>query len=123
VSDDRLAELDRLAAAATPGPWFTGYPQTVAGTFVKWSGLATEVNRDPGYSSGQPIDPEGQVAGMWDYEEGGVRLAADAAFIAAARTAVPELVAEVRRLRAEAVELRARLDARDDYEAEQREQD
>lgn len=76
-----LAALKALADAATPGPWEAG-----------------EYNR---------VTADGRHILKCRDQYDGVRLAihdnanADAAFIAAARDAVPELVAEVDRLRAE----------------------
>ncbi|MFN7185996.1 MAG: hypothetical protein ACK5VE_06490 [Alphaproteobacteria bacterium] len=68
MTEQELADLDALAAAATPGPW--------------------EQIDSRAYSSGTGL----QVCLCNETD-------ADAAFIAAARTAVPALVAEVRRLR------------------------
>lgn len=117
MTGERLAELERLASAATPGPWRVGYPAfrcvlDHAGeahgrgkcrySFEGWRDGEGQVSRDIGYGPESVSGDEAPVvAGTWDYECGGVREPADAAFIAAARTAVPELVAEVRRLRAE----------------------
>lgn len=70
MTEQQLADLDALAAAATPGPW--------------------EQIDSRAYSSGTGL----QVCLCNETD-------ADAAFIAAARTAVPALVAEVRRLRHE----------------------
>lgn len=82
LTDHLLAEWQRLADEATTGPW--------------------RVQECPESESEA-------IAGAWDVEgAGGVDVAldldrpADAAFIAAARTAVPALIAEVRRLREEA---------------------
>lgn len=77
-------DLDAIRArcdAATPGPWmvFEGaYP----------------------YGEGYVIEsPADLVAGNFDHEEGGIIRKEDAEFIAAARTDVPELLAEIERLR------------------------
>jgi hypothetical protein len=78
VTDERLSELDALADAATPGPWLDKHwhddeemPHTVVycGPPGARRRMVRFVNLD------------------------------DAAFVAAARAAIPELVAEVRRLR------------------------
>ncbi len=74
MTDERLAELERLADAATPGPW-------------------------------EPLTP---ASGKWvcSLAPGAIGMAwrrnhtNDAAFVAAARTAIPELIAEVRRHKA-----------------------
>ena len=73
VREADLAEWERLAAAATPGPW----------------------RQDPGGRAGARFDDvlaDGSNIAEWIEP-------ADAAFIAASRTALPALVAEVRRLR------------------------
>ncbi len=70
-----IAELERLAAAAAPGPWFYSETQDeYPVVYVEASNAATVLFESD-----------------W-----GTR--ADAAFIAAARTAVPALVARVREL-------------------------
>ncbi len=79
MTDERLAELERLAYKATPGPWWP-----------RWGG-------EPGYIYSSGLDrviaelPE-ERSDMWTHE--------NSEFIAAARTAIPELIAEVRRLKA-----------------------
>lgn len=102
LTDERLGELERLAAAATPGPWRNdpepGMPWDIGraklpgdwdpGVPCLW--LLATTNVRLGNTDDAPM------AG--DYRFG--QAIADAWFIAAARTAVPELCAEVRRLRA-----------------------
>ncbi len=86
MTDSDLDELERLAAAATPGPWFintNGDPPEDAGF------IGIDSRGD------QPVYPD--VAASDAFGRG--RGLADAMFCARARTAVPELVAEVRRLR------------------------
>lgn len=72
MTEQQLAELEALANAATPGPW---QPQD-----------------DIGYGRGIETLAYNEDVGVLFGE-------ADAAFIASARTAVPKLIAEVRRLR------------------------
>ena len=83
ISNENLQQWRALADAATPGPWSaeTGHGET-----------------GPNY-----IDsPSGVVAYVYDSYRGTLPNAeADAAFIAAAREAVPALLAEVDRLRRE----------------------
>lgn len=79
MTDERLAELERLANAATPGPWFP-----------RWGG-------EPGYVYSQSA--ERVIAMLADEQNDGLPRP-NSQLIAAARTAVPELIAEVRRLRA-----------------------
>ncbi len=104
MTDEELDRIEALANAATAGPWFvTGLPWFRAQDAV----LAGS--------------PDGNVAAMvaqcevwegerdeWNDNEPSFPLAdsrCDAAFIAAAREAVPALIAEVRRLRAKTVEV------------------
>lgn len=77
-----LQELEALCAAATPGPWFYE-PDHHGGDLPNDEGVV-EFNRD---GERLPI----WVGRPWWREE-------DAPFIAAARTAIPELIAEIRRL-------------------------
>ena len=94
-------DLDAIEArvnAATPGPWITG---------VRWEDPCdvywVPINR-PGSDPDNPHQPD-RIA-LIRYETCGFQYPhyealSDAAFIAHARTDVPALVAEVRRLRAE----------------------
>lgn len=79
VTNEELDHWERLAAAATPGPWDPADLPLFASGAV-W----LEALDEP---------PESGTT------EGRARR--DAAFVAAARTALPALVAEVRRLRME----------------------
>jgi len=87
ITDTYLSDLERLSAAAAPGPWDVSHV------------------RD-GVESFAVVHPAGTVCFESEEEAGDfdrdVRdlIAADFAFIAAARSAIPALVAEVRRLRA-----------------------
>jgi hypothetical protein len=78
VTETELNELQKLADAATPGPWF-----------VDGCSMCCGVSQGSSYRDrGHAIDGG---AGDW--------LTVDATFVAKARTAVPALIAEVRRLR------------------------
>lgn len=113
-----LARLRALLAAATPGPWRAG---------MSWAGRCKLPHQHHGSVSGCVYEPElmrlpghiaagvpaTNVAGMWDYEEGGVRLDADATLIAEAVNALPALLDEVEALRAEVARLQAGGCARD----------
>src|SRR4051812_20160889 len=90
---DKLREWRELAEAATPGPWCDGY-----------KGDAALIDAS-GYKIGRTYEPE-------------LGPAPDAAFIAAAREAVPalldanaELTREVERLRADSEALRITIKA------------
>jgi len=94
ISDKRLDEIEARHKAATPGPWTdqeTGYSKS-------------------GYADGEhyhqirfSFDPniDSYPRGLKD-----LMSAEDAAFIAHARDDVPDLAAEVRRLKAENEEMR-----------------
>lgn len=77
-----LDRLEALAAAATEGPWRAGLN----------GGIALVVSRD--FGPGRLPRQFRADCGHFDQDR------ADAAFIAEARTAVPALIADVRRLRA-----------------------
>lgn len=88
ITDTYLSELERLSAGAAPGPWETDHSMGGVESFaVVHAGgtICTEAEEQPG-------DFDQDVRDM---------IRADFAFIAAARAAVPALVAEVRRLRAD----------------------
>jgi hypothetical protein len=86
ASDEALAALDLLCAAAAPGPWRAEHLADDLETFAI-------VHRDGTVCAEQEDEP-----GAFD-DEMRAMIGADFAFIAAARTTLPALVAEVRRLR------------------------
>ena len=88
LSDERLAGIEARAKAATPGPWCTD----------SW-----EIYQGAEYTAGAEWLGETCRAGEMD----GSR--ADAEFVAAARTDVPELLAEVQRMRAELADFSGRV--------------
>ena len=98
IDDKDLTEWERLAAEATPGPWFHDSYSTVHSEPL--SRLHDEMEQaipddapedDPRYAMLPAVDICGQK--RWTHHAH-----PDAAFISASRTAVPALVAEVRRL-------------------------
>ena len=99
VTPEQLTEWERLAAEATSGPWAweaTGQQDNA------WSLGLTE----PAVS-GEIVETEdGERPEVVEHvaESGAAESKADAAFIAASRTAVPALVEEVRMLREKARE-------------------
>ena len=83
LNNERLNEIEARANAATKGPW---KPHLVDGTLVVGNGggfVAATSNSTKGGSY------------YWDWEQ----MEANATFIARARQDVPNLIAEVRRLR------------------------
>jgi hypothetical protein len=100
MSDE--AEWAKLAEAATPGPWTVEEATEAKRFYVDSMPLTADVN-----ATGEPVAYGGPA------EDGGPHVGAcrvpDAAFIAAAREAVPALLAEVTRLRTETDELQENL--------------
>ncbi|MET1069976.1 MAG: hypothetical protein ABWY28_18390 [Pseudomonas prosekii] len=79
-----LAPLKLLEAAATPGPWLRDY-----GNHVEYSGSGDESFEE--WQEAGPVLVSGDTA----------QSNADADFVAAARLAVPGLIAEIEALRAQ----------------------
>lgn len=98
MTEQRLAEIEARANAATKGNWQQSHRRTPSDQF------STQVYVDDGEPVAsihwRPMPPD---------ENGVIRTEreANAAFIAAARTDVPDLVAEVRRLRSEIAAMKA----------------
>ncbi len=93
LTDARLAELDRLLAAATPGEWVPVIPPGRKCAAVRC------VRADESFYIYLNVDPDmaRETVDRWQ---------ADARFIAAAHASLPTLLAEVRRLREGADEVR-----------------
>jgi hypothetical protein len=85
LSDEQLDELEQLTAEATPGPWTANIEEETPIGGQSMIGL-----------DGLPDDfpPD-----MYVYHDRNTAPAADLKFIAAARTYMPRLIAELRRLR------------------------
>lgn len=87
LSDDELAEIERLMAAATPAPW-TAYieeEEPIGGdSMIGLDGLTEDFPPD-----------------MYIFHDRQIAPSADIKFIAAARNYMPRLIAELRRLRSE----------------------
>lgn len=92
IADERLDELQRLADAATPGPW-----ETDGGAVVETADPIVDTPYGPSAADVYEVLHYG--------EDGAKHHCPTAKFIAAARTAIPYLLAEVRRLQAEVHEL------------------
>jgi len=91
VTEQELADLERIADAATPGPWRAVAMNGVAGV------AAPDHMRCYVYIHGRIDAVSDETVARWQR---------DAHLIAAARTAVPALIEEVRRLTAERDEAR-----------------
>lgn len=98
ISKEQLDKWQNLADAATPGPWEVGGPHP---------GTSVIVETDPGGGSiynGTAYPPEYAAIAIIDQRKEGepnAEARAEAAFIATSRAAVPDLIAEVRRLQEE----------------------
>ena len=93
MTDDDLADIERRANNATPGPW-----RTEQGMVFFARMCSPEENRYGDYAAPYAIAVEGSftpVAGYLPADEA----RATAYFIASARTDIPVLVAEIRRLK------------------------
>lgn len=100
MDDARLDSLQSLADAATPGPWRDDNPDDsyCMNMYVVMPASEPEPNDEDELNKAicvTLLQTKARIGGT------SVRWDANARFIAAARTAVPELIAEVRRLRAE----------------------
>jgi hypothetical protein len=94
ITDEELAESERLEQAATPGPWQAGRSDTVSydstGDGPYKNVYINGNRRHPVFGD---ILPDIVARGETEH------CVANAEFIAASRTAVPALIAEIRRLR------------------------
>jgi len=103
LDDGELDELDELARAATPGPWFVrGLDDEHAMNLV-----AVSTTPDTGLGERWPNFDHREIVAATLVQQPRYVDAADerwdenAQFIATAREAVPRLVAEIRRLRSQ----------------------
>lgn len=101
ISNEQLAEWERLANEATPGPWYA-YVKTEASVAIikdpdddSDDGSHIRVTENRYYDAIASKKTFEDVCTCGNVEE------KDIAFIAAAREAVPALIAEVRRLQSE----------------------
>jgi hypothetical protein len=87
VADEELAELERLLAAATPGPW--SYETDDEGSSMGW--ICAPNEKYPGFSGEELFDVRGDSAQQF----------INAALIVAAINALPGLLARIRELEAQ----------------------
>ena len=93
MSNERLAEIEARANAATPGPWEFGTEPTFVEHGMRYGGETVIRGQE-----GNVVDSQGGQGAGGDWSDLDVS-EEDGRFIAAARTDIPGLVAEVRRLR------------------------
>jgi len=95
LSAERLAEIERLTEAATAGPWHEGFYDGLFGFYADPDDTGEPRAVVEPWSSAHPEDND---------EHGDLWLVCnpdDSKFMVEARSAVPELLAEVKRLTAE----------------------
>jgi hypothetical protein len=100
ISDARLLEIETLCEAATPGPWRWGDWRTDFGLLESEFRLTLEHNPTHG-AAPDPVQRDRRddaVCRRVLAAEDEIANPADATFIAASRSVVPELIAEVKRL-------------------------
>lgn len=97
LTPEIMARLDALAEAATAGPWYWRNTQDVY-LFGDRSRVVMAFGR-MGMQRAQPVFRDHATNLLVDAGKANINAFPDAAFIAESRTALPALVAEVRRLR------------------------
>ena len=114
MTPERLAEIEARANAATEGPWSWYAPEPsevyhdladcmcqTSGSEWEFVGLTPAGHLHLRHEEHQINGPDGRsITGNYFDEVGGILVREDRDFMAAARTDVPALVAEVRRLQA-----------------------
>jgi len=105
MADERLSAIREREQAATEGPWGTNGSDSPA----------CDVEHAAGFALAYMASGYYRKRGVMEAEQQGVvcqlgTLVADARFMAAARTDVPDLLAEVERLRKELAEKEAEVD-------------
>ena len=111
LTDAELAELERLEAAATKGPWSWEQSYEMGPFVVHWA------IKDPANAAEGRVTSIHLVSLSYGRAHGefGFLDDPDVLMVPAARNAVPRLIDEVRRLRAENAELRKRSEWRDSF--------
>lgn len=103
LSDERLAEIEQREAAATPGPWGTyeagGGGRIDIAADMEHTGYGYRCRREIARLDEEPIDND-RSHDHWDEDDDWSQVHHDAEFVAHARSDVPALVAEVKRLKA-----------------------
>jgi len=107
MSDEELDRLEALCNAATPGPWFwdDGDPPSALLSLYNGPDLPGFPMDEDKFGERSLENPAVLSLDEWGTDE---LTANDRTFIVAARTALPALIAEVRRLRAASLPAPAR---------------
>ena len=99
LSSERLAAIKARSEAATPGPWFWNSYSGIFSAICEVSGTEAPKCERIDHDDDRCTPSVAHVPPSYGDTATGLH-AADADFIASARTDVPELVAEVERLQA-----------------------
>ena len=108
LTDEDLAELERLEKAATPGPWFQGKDMPDGGVCAR-----IHYGKDP-YTGKSLGRGDACLIEALPGDDGVFEEAADGALVRAARNALPKLLSELREHRH-----RARVNAELNQQAEE----
>lgn len=107
MTEEELTRLESLEKAATPGPWTAHFNRT-GGDGVSFGKVCAHVPPSSFAGAKSLIIATGFIDDYWSPKWGPLpsQLSVDqnannAEFLAAARNALPELIADIRRLRAE----------------------
>jgi hypothetical protein len=119
MTDDDLEQIEKRAAEATPGPWYPHRTDDQVHSNARYvsvepSDFAHDNKTRMWAGSRQQANPEGVIA-ITLLQSPGLAVAdacdENTLFIAHARTDVPSLVSEVRRLRERVAELEKKMGA------------
>ena len=99
ITEEQLAEWEALATAATEGPWVED-DGNVFSEPLSNERISVIQRRLNGEDVAHPdTDRDNPLGWICSTEQGQPNFIADGDFICVSRTAIPELIAEVRRLR------------------------
>lgn len=106
LTDQQLDEIDARANAATAGPWgvYESGSMIDIAADLQETGCGYRARREIARLEDEPLDND-PAHREWTAEQDWAQVQADAEFVAHAREDVPVLLAEIRRLRAQVVEL------------------
>ena len=112
MTPEEIAALRALAEAATPGPWY--WRNTGDAYLFGTRSKVVMAFRRMGMNSAQPVFRDHTTNLLIDAGKANINALPDAAFIAAARTAVPALLDALEVAERENVELRERIKTKAD---------
>jgi hypothetical protein len=108
LTEQQLTDIEARTNAATPGPWgvytFGGDSLIEIAADLEDTGCGYRARRTIARFEDEPLDND-PTHREWTAEEDWAQVQADAAFVAHAPEDVPALLAEIRRLNAEAAVL------------------